>query len=214
MEEFSAEQATSDAPEVLAGADVQTPTTPKPANTIVPGHSLDAAVEESIASTPTRHNFGGAESQLLIPDDPFITPQKPNESSDAQNTLKRDSSTRSSASQLGEPGDDVEMGEGEDNDAGEDDGSDNDSVTSDSQRPSKKKKGQRFFCTEFPPCTLSFTRSEHLARHIRYASYLLRWDLKTDFRAENIPVNDLSNATAREDSLGWTTYGSMLRLST
>lgn len=33
--------------------------------------------------------------------------------------------------------------------------------------PSKKKKGQRFFCTDFPPCQLSFTRSEHLARHIR-----------------------------------------------
>ncbi|KAJ5808562.1 transcriptional regulator family: C2H2 zinc finger [Penicillium riverlandense] len=33
--------------------------------------------------------------------------------------------------------------------------------------PSKKKKGQRFFCTDFPPCNLSFTRSEHLARHIR-----------------------------------------------
>ncbi|KAL2351650.1 hypothetical protein BJ546DRAFT_1028961 [Cryomyces antarcticus] len=47
------------------------------------------------------------------------------------------------------------------------DGSDNESVTSDSQRPSKKKKGQRFFCTDFPPCQLSFTRSEHLARHIR-----------------------------------------------
>ncbi|KAI9749410.1 MAG: hypothetical protein M1815_002547 [Lichina confinis] len=29
------------------------------------------------------------------------------------------------------------------------------------------KKGQRFFCKEFPPCNLSFTRSEHLARHIR-----------------------------------------------
>ncbi|KAI5302133.1 hypothetical protein KEM56_001002 [Ascosphaera pollenicola] len=33
--------------------------------------------------------------------------------------------------------------------------------------PQKKKKGQRFFCTDFPPCNLSFTRSEHLARHIR-----------------------------------------------
>ncbi|EFQ97561.1 hypothetical protein MGYG_00602 [Nannizzia gypsea CBS 118893] len=33
--------------------------------------------------------------------------------------------------------------------------------------PSKKKKGQRFYCTEFPPCNLNFTRSEHLARHIR-----------------------------------------------
>lgn len=59
---------------------------------------------------------------------------------------------------------DVQMGDGEEDDK---DGSDNDSVVSDSGRPSKKKKGQRFFCTEFPPCNLSFTRSEHLARHIR-----------------------------------------------
>lgn len=26
---------------------------------------------------------------------------------------------------------------------------------------------QRFYCTDYPPCSLSFTRSEHLARHIR-----------------------------------------------
>ncbi|KYG43430.1 hypothetical protein M433DRAFT_71676 [Acidomyces richmondensis BFW] len=49
----------------------------------------------------------------------------------------------------------------------EEEGSDNESVASESQRRSKKKKGQRFFCTDFPPCQLSFTRSEHLARHIR-----------------------------------------------
>jgi len=78
--------------------------------------------------------------------------------------LKRNGSHRSDNS--GEP-QDVEMGDGEDDDAAEDDGSDNESVTSDTQRPSKKKKGQRFFCTDFPPCQLSFTRSEHLARHIR-----------------------------------------------
>lgn len=36
-----------------------------------------------------------------------------------------------------------------------------------SYRPQKKKKSQRFFCTDYPPCNLSFTRSEHLARHIR-----------------------------------------------
>ena len=51
---------------------------------------------------------------------------------------------------------------------GEDAGSDAESVDAEG-RPSKKKKGQRFFCTEYPPCKLSFTRSEHLARHIRYA---------------------------------------------
>ncbi|KAI1000242.1 hypothetical protein K3495_g7956 [Podosphaera aphanis] len=31
----------------------------------------------------------------------------------------------------------------------------------------KKSKVQRFYCDNFPPCNLSFTRSEHLARHIR-----------------------------------------------
>jgi uncharacterized Zn-finger protein len=62
------------------------------------------------------------------------------------------------------------MGDGDEDDK---DGSDNDSVASDSNRPSKKKKGQRFFCTDFPPCNLSFTRSEHLARHIRYVARYL-----------------------------------------
>ncbi|CAK7230274.1 Up in starvation [Sporothrix bragantina] len=31
----------------------------------------------------------------------------------------------------------------------------------------RKKKSQRFYCKDYPPCNLSFTRSEHLARHIR-----------------------------------------------
>lgn len=47
------------------------------------------------------------------------------------------------------------------------DQSDNEHDNEENAPPSKKKKGQRFFCTDFPPCTLSFTRSEHLARHIR-----------------------------------------------
>ena len=59
---------------------------------------------------------------------------------------------------------DVEMADEDD----EQDDSDNDSITSNPERPRKKKKGQRFFCTGFPPCQLSFTRSEHLARHIRF----------------------------------------------
>ena len=32
----------------------------------------------------------------------------------------------------------------------------------------KKKKGQKFYCQGFGDCNLSFTRSEHLLRHIRY----------------------------------------------
>lgn len=50
---------------------------------------------------------------------------------------------------------------------GEQDDSDHDQDIGSNGPPSKKKKGQRFFCTDFPPCNLSFTRSEHLARHIR-----------------------------------------------
>jgi C2H2 transcription facotor len=46
------------------------------------------------------------------------------------------------------------------------DGSDNEGDQGDGDG-SKKKKGQRFFCSGYPPCNLSFTRSEHLARHIR-----------------------------------------------
>ena len=49
-------------------------------------------------------------------------------------------------------------------------GSDDESVNADGSK-SKKKKSQRFYCTDYPPCNLSFTRSEHLARHIRYASF-------------------------------------------
>lgn len=61
--------------------------------------------------------------------------------------------------------DDVDMEEVDAETIGDDDFSDNDSTTG--EKSSKKKKGQRFFCTDFPPCQLSFTRSEHLARHIR-----------------------------------------------
>jgi C2H2 transcription facotor len=45
--------------------------------------------------------------------------------------------------------------------------SDNDADDGEADSASRKKKGQRFFCTGYPPCNLSFTRSEHLARHIR-----------------------------------------------
>ncbi|TQS38309.1 hypothetical protein Golomagni_01181 [Golovinomyces magnicellulatus] len=31
----------------------------------------------------------------------------------------------------------------------------------------KKENAPKFYCDDFPPCNLSFTRSEHLARHIR-----------------------------------------------
>ena len=57
----------------------------------------------------------------------------------------------------------------------EEGGSDAESVDAETGRPTKKKKGQKFYCTEFPPCNLSFTRSEHLARHIRYMNHVPDW---------------------------------------
>ncbi|KAF2148083.1 WD40 repeat-like protein [Myriangium duriaei CBS 260.36] len=41
------------------------------------------------------------------------------------------------------------------------------SASTDPQELKEEQKGQRFFCTDYPPCNLSFARSEHLARHIR-----------------------------------------------
>lgn len=55
----------------------------------------------------------------------------------------------------------------DDDDDNDQPGSDNEAEQGDGDSASRKKKGQRFFCTGYPPCNLSFTRSEHLARHIR-----------------------------------------------
>lgn len=78
---------------------------------------------------------------------------------DAPGPLKREGSHRSTLSM--DTTQDTEMADAKD----DPEASDNDSNSD--EPPSKKKKGQRFFCTDFPPCNLSFTRSEHLARHIR-----------------------------------------------
>ena len=46
--------------------------------------------------------------------------------------------------------------------------SDGMSTSTNSEVESSRKKGsQRYICTGYPPCSLSFTRSEHLARHTR-----------------------------------------------
>lgn len=94
----------------------------------------------------------------------------------------------------------------------EDVGSDADSVDAEG-RPSKKKKGQRFFCTDFPPCKLSFTRSEHLARHIRYVSIgafrQASWTWLTCLG--NTRGRGHSNATARAAFPGWIICANMHR---
>ena len=113
-------------------------------------HAMDGA------ATP-RANLNGAQP---TPGRPGITDQRP----DGATSRGDDSSSRASLSghtRTSSNSDDTMHDSDGDNDASDHDGEPG------SAPPSKKKKGQRFFCTDFPPCSLSFTRSEHLARHIR-----------------------------------------------
>jgi hypothetical protein len=140
--------------------DETTPTTPRPnSQFFLESRSIeDLHAEDPSAKTPTRNSFVNIPGQRPLPSSPF-TPTRETSKTPSQNViLSRENSHRSTQSVESA---DIEMGDDDD------DGSDNDSLNSDSTRPSKKKKGQRFFCTDFPPCQLSFTRSEHLARHIR-----------------------------------------------
>jgi len=84
-------------------------------------------------------------------------------------------------------------------DADDVDGSDTESVAADGTRLSKKKKSQKFFCTDFPPCQLSFTRSEHLARHIRYFEVCDSKIIPLT-SSENTLANVLSSAIASASS--------------
>jgi hypothetical protein len=108
--------------------------------------------EESTSNTPTRGTF-----------------KFPADNSSEQHSgsigVTRENSRRSVHSHQSSDSQDIDMDDGDDdgNDAA---GSDNES-DEDGKPSRKKKKGQRFYCTDFPPCNLSFTRSEHLARHIR-----------------------------------------------
>lgn len=139
--------------------DETTPTTPRPTRFATSEeHNAYTRSEDAFMKTPTKDSFGGIAGQRPLPTEPLTSTNI--EDQPQRNSVSRESSHRSTKS-LGSA-EDIEMrGDNDGKDA-----SDNESTHSDS-RPSKKKKGQRFFCTDFPPCQLSFTRSEHLARHIR-----------------------------------------------
>lgn len=106
--------------------------------------------------TPTRVTFGVSNDIHSQRND---QPQSENANSSATTSPNRDSMD------VDMEDSDNETGVGDDNGA-----SDGESVNDDGTK-SKKKKSQRFYCTDYPPCNLSFTRSEHLARHIRYATF-------------------------------------------
>ncbi|KAK8153039.1 hypothetical protein IWX90DRAFT_234433 [Phyllosticta citrichinensis] len=169
MSGFRAVNTTLTVPEPPPGqpGEENTPTTPRPNKSFYEQQhhqhldaSPDSRPDDQSVKTPTRDSFGGVTGQKPLP-----SPSAPPSHQDSKKQLHRNSTLRrgnSDYSQHSAGAQDVDM----DNDGGRD-GSDNESGHSDNDRPAKKKKGQRFFCTEFPPCQLSFTRSEHLARHIR-----------------------------------------------
>ncbi|KAL8650784.1 MAG: hypothetical protein Q9226_004997 [Calogaya cf. arnoldii] len=142
---------------------VTTPTTPR-APTQLQSQAQSAPITEELSTTtPTRLNFGGVSGQRPLPTSPFPSSfpiQQPSTNLSNPRHLSREHSHRSTHS-AGSHDIDMDM-----SDEGEG-ASDDESIDAETGRPSKKKKGQKFYCTDFPPCNLSFTRSEHLARHIR-----------------------------------------------
>ena len=161
----------------------------------------------SAPNTPTTLNFGGVNGQRPLPTSPFnnsFPVQHQPLGTTRPGIISRGDSSRSIQSMESQ---DIDMDESDEGDGG----SDTESIDLETGRPSKKKKGQRFFCTEFPPCKLSFTRSEHLARHIRYVFGPSR-DRNLRLRmAGNILESGLSSVIVRADSLVLITFASMLK---
>ncbi|KAK3346343.1 hypothetical protein B0T25DRAFT_460824 [Lasiosphaeria hispida] len=117
------------------------------------------------ATTPTRASFGATAlaSQKPLPTSPFPESVQVPDTVDKADMPKRENSQHSRKSK---DSDDMDMDDSDGEGIEDGGGSDDESVNADGTK-SKKKKSQRFYCTDYPPCNLSFTRSEHLARHIR-----------------------------------------------
>lgn len=131
------------------------PTTPR--NVDMTQAGLLQRIDDSI--TPTRATFSHVAQQGRLSDAPsastLVTKSIPISSN--SKSVGRERSMRSHGSG------DVDMDEGSE----VEDPTDDESLNADGILSDKKKKTQRFWCTDYPPCNLSFTRSEHLARHIR-----------------------------------------------
>ncbi|KAI9738184.1 MAG: hypothetical protein M1834_008682 [Cirrosporium novae-zelandiae] len=139
-----------------------TPTTPRPHTSPAAQGTPHIQTPAVISERSSSFELNGLSGQMPLPSSPFPSniAARPGTSSDCPKPQlpSRENSHKSvqsvgSRAELDHSDDDHEVSENESD--------------PESGRPSKKKKGQRFFCTDFPPCTLSFTRSEHLARHIR-----------------------------------------------
>ena len=147
-------------------SEVTTPTTPRALPVTSERTHIVSSTAGSALTTPTRLSFAGVEGQRPLPKSPFSSPFAPSQLQNASKMQREELNRGSSDRSIQTAGSqDVDMDDSDDGEGEE--GSDGESIDGETGRPKKKKKGQRFFCTDFPPCSLSFTRSEHLARHIR-----------------------------------------------
>ncbi len=139
--------------------DETTPTTPRP-NTAPSTQNMTRLDD---ATTPTRATFGALASQRPLPESPSPAAVSIPENMDTEKKALTRGDSQYSAKSNGSGG----AMDDSDDEENQEDGSDEEVTAADGSRSMKKKKSQRFWCTEYPPCNLSFTRSEHLARHIR-----------------------------------------------
>jgi C2H2 transcription facotor len=144
--------------------DTQTPTTPRvSAAFIFAGQDMSGTRQHMSATTlsPTTSSIPG---QRPLPSSAFtFPPQAQNQPVSTQAEFSAPSTQNDGEMDVDSSEDDHD---GTDTETEHRD-PDNEAEHRETDKSSKKKKGQKFFCVEFPPCGLSFTRSEHLARHIR-----------------------------------------------
>jgi hypothetical protein len=150
-------------------SEATTPTTPRAPVAMSSQPVPTTSIQVSAPTTPTSLTFGGTDGPSALPSASFNTAVPPEAPEPKQVGPGRPDRRTSHQSTQSNGSQDIEM----DDDNDEEGNSDAESIDGETDRPSKKKKGLRFFCTDYPPCSLSFTRSEHLARHIRYVAVAL-----------------------------------------
>ncbi|KAI1121249.1 hypothetical protein F5Y10DRAFT_105192 [Nemania abortiva] len=123
----------------------------------------DRGASSPTTPTPTKATFG----QRPLPNSPFPPAVQIPESIEENKAQPHDKSQHPQISRRDSSDADMDDTDGEAHGNEEVAISDEDSANADGSKSTKKKKSQRFYCTDYPPCVLSFTRSEHLARHIR-----------------------------------------------
>ena len=165
-----------------------------------PDRSQDlSAADDTPMNTPTRSSFLSS-----------VAGQRPLPSLSRYSSQSNDTLTVRNLSQPREDDDDAM-----DVDDDEDSEDDNHAMESgESSAQGRKKSSHKFYCVDYPPCNLNFTRSEHLARHIRYGilrNMITPVTVADRLFAENTLESDHSCVIATASSLGSTTSVSMLK---